>query len=114
MRISDWSSDVCSSVFQNLACHLGQASVPRNQMGSAIRIHGRAGRRASKWTLATSARVTGSEVAPTVHLRDWVPATRARKSVVLGKSLHVRVDPGCCRVFTNTIFNIIFFYFFFF
>src|SRR3546814_20827943 len=76
MRISDWSSDVCSSDLIAAA----PAGTPDHLVAQAIREH--------------PAMVGGTR-------RDVTRLARAipdRKSVVSGKSVSVRVDIGCRRI----------------
>src|SRR3546814_6341165 len=93
MRISDWSSDVCSS---DLAAAVEVAAVEVIEGGRALALHG-----------------GGSSLRfHAIWLRDNAldAATRSpengqrlltdRKSVVLGQSVYVRVDLGGRRIFT--------------
>src|SRR3546814_10970530 len=81
MRISDWSSDVCSSDLRNAR------RVLADQSRSA------ASRRASSIGVAvpTKARTSPTRSAESAEKRD-------RKSVVEGKSVSVRVDLGGRRI----------------
>src|SRR3546814_16566221 len=121
MRISDWSSDVCSSDLQSKtlqpcsgsACssahggsELSAASSPAcactiGYCGSAVSIDG--------WTLSASARPcacaqstkpcgSGNSVRFQSQPFHEHGAPGDRKSVVLGKSVSVRVDLGGSRV----------------
>src|SRR3546814_13241486 len=101
MRISDWSSDVCSSDLQ----HARMQPVFRHLVGEA---------RPSFAPACGPSQVVLAQALPVagVGLRDpfgeWTPAPgrfplqyvfeiRDRKSVVEGKSVSVRVDLGCRR-----------------
>src|SRR3546814_17735107 len=103
MRISDWSSDVCSSDLLALVGAAGQDVKKAKQMGDAWR----------HWTARTSylpfARQFGGaapwgDTIPRGHalwggIVVWLIATWAqdRKSVVSGKSVSVRVGLGGSR-----------------
>src|SRR3546814_16163355 len=109
MRISDWSSDVCSSDLlgvelgwigndeqRAVACHVADIGVflnddPADRRGDGIGLQGVAGFDAQqRLALANSL----SELAR--HPDDLTGEARAndRKSVVEGKSVSVRVDIG--------------------
>src|SRR3546814_10827250 len=78
MRISDWSSDVCSSDLRNS----GASGVPQRRL---------------PWPTGPPSRdtpVTGT----TLAIRDGNHASAARQSVVTGKSVSVRVDLGGRRI----------------
>src|SRR3546814_20269056 len=76
MRISDWSSDVCSSDLRKIGRH----RVERGALvGNVIRALGQPGERAGRD-------------------RERRPADIDRKSVVSGKSVSVRVDLGGRRI----------------
>src|SRR3546814_17678084 len=107
MRISDWSSDVCSSDLKPRSLHRR-----KRQIRAAAECRGPAD--------DAAARPRGREIARHVGPADWdTPemvtffrqhlsrdsgalrphdATKARKRVVSGKSVSVRVDPGGIRV----------------
>src|SRR3546814_11161679 len=96
MRISDWSSDVCSSDLHRAASGIllpwaalrGKASGSRQ---STARIQVRADELSPAIVAARPATTTG----PILH--DAVD----RKSVVSGKSVSVRVDLGGGRIITK-------------
>src|SRR3546814_4226661 len=81
MRISDWSSDVCSS---DLALHKQQHGVVGDQLGDAV-VSGGVGHCRSPGRRA---------IAPAKYL----PPMQDRKSGVEGKSVLVRVDLGGRRI----------------
>src|SRR3546814_11092490 len=99
MRISDWSSDVCSS-------DLGFEPGAHLCLGDAVRAGWPAGARPGDGHHAPVGRRFG--FAP----GRQGPAAEDRKSVVLGKSVSVRVDLGCRR-FLKTTSSYYFFFFFF-
>src|SRR3546814_13195852 len=88
MRISDWSSDVCSSdlsKYPHQTC--SKQSAWRDDVGG-VRV-----RRAA-------ARIAGRAPAAFGHFHGAGagPGAADRKSVVSGKSVSVRVDPGGRRI----------------
>src|SRR3546814_20865828 len=89
MRISDWSSDVCSADLGAAAGRLsddpGADPVSGRQSGSHEPDRHR--------TAGTQSRRDGR---PAAH--EFDPRRRDRKSVVSGKSLSVRVDLGGLRI----------------
>src|SRR3546814_12274886 len=104
MRISDWSSDVCSSdllaqeVFLRLLRYSEKTAV-ENPLGYLLRI---AGNVASEWR--ERARVSKP------HDQEWLDDLLIepdkepdRKSVVQGKSVSVRVDLGGRRIIKKKI-----------
>src|SRR3546814_10936636 len=85
MRISDWSSDVCSSDLAHAAGHRAHASVLPGRRAAPVLAARRRGR--------TAAHLRGGP------LRGRVAAPPGdRKSVVEGKSVSVRVDLGGRRI----------------
>src|SRR3546814_17959543 len=85
MRISDWSSDVCSSDLRIVGVRRGSVVVHGADM--------------DRWTLAEGDRLILRVDAAT--LLTWreqgrfrIGIGRDRKSVVSGKRVSVRVDPG--------------------
>src|SRR3546814_11066530 len=93
MRISDWSSDVCSSDLQKLVEKLKQRTGEKTSSLQALgrierdSVKGRSARHTERWD----------------RLRDEQRADREkrkedRKSVVWGKSVSVRVDLGGRRI----------------
>src|SRR3546814_17380372 len=86
MRISDWSSDVCSSDLRAVAALPPRAAHGRSDQGDRAR----------------NEEHRHDALFPVVQHRD-------RKSVVQGKSVSVRVDLGGRRIIkkkTYTIYNI--------
>src|SRR3546814_13190509 len=95
MRISDWSSDVCSSDLWPIAAAARRApAIPTATTGHRGRIDGRPGRPAG------AARRSGACSATPVPADKYLPAARRpghpeeRKSVVSGKSVSGRVGLG--------------------
>src|SRR3546814_7762345 len=88
MRISDWSSDVCSSDLRHGA-ELASRRRWRRRSGRGSDPH-----RGHRQGGAGAARPRTGRCAPHRHAR----AEAARKSVVEGKSVSVRVDPGGSRI----------------
>src|SRR3546814_17887674 len=94
LRISDWSSDVCSSDLRWQLLFAGKAH-PRDESGKeSIRV------------IHQAARALGSDV-PVVFLPNYdvelakrmmAGGDVERKSVVRGKWVTVRVDLGCSRI----------------
>src|SRR3546814_14751086 len=86
MRISDWSSDVCSSDLAPAAQSLPGGSAP----GMRVRVLHHA-----RWrNPPDSSAHTGLHR----HALACAGLLRDRKSVVSGKSVSVRVDLGCRRI----------------
>src|SRR3546814_12193808 len=95
MRISDWSSDVCSSDLWGLQ---EPSEAPRAawcQVGWMIRLRRRPPRREARHRPAAMVAATGETEAPGPD----------RKSVVSGKSVSVRVDIGGSRIIKKKIYN---------
>src|SRR3546814_19114624 len=98
MRISDWSSDVCSSDLLPAG-----ASAPSFWLVGA---HGGAGASslAALWPLAGDAHgcfpggAAGESPFVVIVARESEVGLSDRKSVVSGKSVSVRVDLGCRRI----------------
>src|SRR3546814_11173433 len=88
MRISDWSSDVCSSdlVAQPVDCPPSHARNTRNRTGAGSAVRAFHLRRHDR-RLCAPRRLRYAD----------------RKSVVTGKSVSVRVDPGGRRIITKKI-----------
>src|SRR3546814_14371690 len=87
LRISDWSSDVCSSdLFEQQRRRFGDA-VERGARGELARV----GQRGLVHIVAFAGKRAAGE--------------RARKSVVLGKSVSVRVDLGGRRIIKKNKLN---------
>src|SRR3546814_14819591 len=101
MRISDWSSDVCSSDLGEgyLATDADDTGEPRDDAGRDARavrraVAGHGGARPGRRPTG----VRGRAARQPPRLRDRVRAPRRdRKSVVLGTSVAVRVDRGGSR-----------------
>src|SRR3546814_17594089 len=87
MRISDWSSDVCSSDLFGAGAAMG-AGEPAEQIGIPAE-RGVAAKRGVRADRTSGAGERARRIA-----RD---AQRDRKSVVEGKSVSGRVDPGGSR-----------------
>src|SRR3546814_11541827 len=97
MRISDWSSDVCSSDLKGPA-RAGPCRGARGRIGAPF---------------PSSPKVSAMPFQPRVAIlipaadygEHWRPAlarkTADRKSVVVGKSVSVRVDLGGRRIITK-------------
>src|SRR3546814_11752158 len=88
MRISDWSSDVCSSDLRNVGAHADSGT------GAAADPAGEVLRRQAH---VRRTRVGGA--APARRLLRGLGHRADRKSVVSGKSVSVRVDLGGRRLF---------------
>src|SRR3546814_15098327 len=103
MRISDWSSDVCSS---DLLSHAQRAPAPGFAQPGQVetgelphRVHAQA---AGHHRIALEVAIEEPQVRTYVHLgadlalaeRAAIFERRARKSVVWGKSVSARVDLG--------------------
>src|SRR3546814_14689114 len=95
MRISDWSSDVCSSDLKSGDSAPRRCTVSRKR-SSAAGVPGgkyskeKRGKPAAGWAAAWAAG------------RRSTAARRDRKSVGEGKSVAVRVDLGSRRIIKNT------------
>src|SRR3546814_18501821 len=88
MRISDWSSDVCSSDLPHLAGRQHQARFARGQVPAVAR--------------HAACRLQQLRLAPRQRRSDGARHLRQdRKSVVEGKSMSVRVDLGGRRIITK-------------
>src|SRR3546814_13623540 len=97
MRISDWSSDVCSSDLPGARWHRGRP-VAHRQRGLAAQpaVPG-----VAQPTLAGATRYRGHALANgrrREHARRRDGSQPDRKSVVSGKSVSVRVDLGGRRI----------------
>src|SRR3546814_13797764 len=87
MRISDWSSDVCSSDLQLYRRSPSWVQLPQRLRGSP-----------------TATRPTASPAIVAISLLSRSIRPRDRKSVVQGQSVSVRVDIGGRRIIKqNTI-----------
>src|SRR3546814_18930270 len=98
MRISDWSSDVCSSdLFVAMMPCADESALWRTRKYPGQR-SGAAKRASSGWSAAAAAasRTAAAQAASSV-------AAVERKSVVEGKSVSVRVDLGGRRIFQKNI-----------
>src|SRR3546814_12142139 len=96
MRISDWSSDVCSSDLGFLRDRdFAQVRLPQRR--SAHHREHRS-RNASQYT-----RVRALSVAPPQNIRPRAAMPGARRSVVSGQSVSVRVDLGGRRLIQKKI-----------
>src|SRR3546814_11903653 len=95
MRISDWSSDVCSSDLRSSA---GRRAGTRGGTRTAPSATASAGPCSAAWR-TPQAPAPGSVRC----LRAWAPrASTDRKSVVSGKSVSVRVDLGGTSLIEKT------------
>src|SRR3546814_17037667 len=103
MRISDWSPDVCSSYLRDQGAPLIGAALRHALDAFASRRAGRRHRhRRSSW--ANGIAMAGG-CSDRMADAAWLPryAQPDRKSVVLGKSVSVRVDLGGRRVIKKKI-----------
>src|SRR3546814_19126905 len=93
MRISDWSSDVCSSDLISRC-----AGIVDLRLGEGEGDEGSDGGDLQGWR--AEARPPGGEGCQPIMQRAGGNSGRKadRKSVVSGKSVSVRVDPGGCRI----------------
>src|SRR3546814_14300669 len=103
MRISDWSSDVCSSDLQG--DHSPFRAVPKRAQQ-----HGTSGSRAHDHHWLALPLYSAIQVvllphapgnAPSTHQQQKQHGVKDRKSVVQGKSVAVRVDLGGRRCIKN-------------
>src|SRR3546814_11013764 len=97
MRISDWSSDVCSSDLQ-CACNGGGQDEPAVALG-----HGRGRHHLHRISPDQAGDKRGGDRSPCPDAPGGgacprPPAARDRKSVVSGKRVSVRVDLGGRRI----------------
>src|SRR3546814_20318512 len=83
MRISDWSSDVCSSDLLSLQACADDPQVAYHAIRDLARIAKETGAAATRWTVMGFGRAS---------------AAKERKSGVEGTSESVRVDLGGCRI----------------
>src|SRR3546814_16225672 len=99
MRISDWSSDVCSSDLGHIDDRRHRRA--REEIAQRLQLAHQPGERADR----TALHVEPDRHQPLEHRSD-------RKSVVSGKSVSVRVDLGGLRIIkkkthkSNNIYNI--------
>src|SRR3546814_13938160 len=95
MRISDWSSDVCSSDLPHRDPSSGESHAPSNNSCLSLRSDLDGGRRLrpGQWASSRQGPRQSDVQGPTDHVRH-----EDRKSVVMGKSVSVRVDLGCRRI----------------
>src|SRR3546814_18994508 len=105
MRISDWSSDVCSSDLRRVGRAEIDGSVGRHVCRDkrAARIAARKKGRESSVPGVECKRTPGQ--AACISPASFAISAAARKSVVLGKSVSVRVDHGGGRIMKNTTRN---------
>src|SRR3546814_18040285 len=101
MRISDWSSDVCSSDLRAVHRHRHAHLAERNAVEQDLHVVDRVDRDARLADIAGNARVIAVIAAMRRQIeRDRQPLLPGdRKSVVSGKSVSVRVDLGGRRLF---------------
>src|SRR3546814_17712350 len=94
MRISDWSSDVCSSDLKMVSRHPHVFGDHRADTPDAVKVTWEAQKEAER--AAKAARENGGGGQPPGALDGVTAALPAldRKSVVSGKSVSVRVDLG--------------------
>src|SRR3546814_19077134 len=104
MRISDWSSDVCSSDLLAAAEPVGQGRTARDELErhrvDAVAQAGR--RRAVGEDMALVAATARAGRLDADHAVGPVFDAGDRKSVVSGKRVSVRVDLGCRRIIKKT------------
>src|SRR3546814_14930170 len=93
MRISDWSSDVCSSDLAGVRAGQGDGDV-EFRAGQVGRVEAEPGREAGEGAGEHFAVVLGGECQRGAGRLHVVGGARDRKSVVYGKSVAVRVDLG--------------------
>src|SRR3546814_14553134 len=98
MRISDWSSDVCSSdlglALRFLSCRTEDGRSGSTNLATPIPPKG-----VAAYYFSSDAR-EGS-MSSGISCRSFGPFARDRKSVVSGKRVSDRVDPGGRRFFTK-------------
>src|SRR3546814_15664308 len=111
MSISDWSSDVCSSDLASRTGGTADSRLPdqwhlRCRQRFRYRVFGRNGRCVADRAHAGVVRGSGGRSQSTLDSAAGVRETARRvarwtdrKSVVEGKSVSVRVDPGGARLF---------------
>src|SRR3546814_15130574 len=92
MRISDWSSDVCSS---DLAADARRTQRALHRAAPSMRTTRAARRSKSSRSASTSSWKAASSSRPTTS-RDSSTTYSARQSVGKGTSGYVSVDPGGC------------------
>src|SRR3546814_19627538 len=104
MRISDWSSDVCSSDLETIvgACRVPRAPTPEQTPAlhptfPDKREARRSGIQSKRTAAGTSFRRRGDGFG-SWPLRPGSPPPSDRTSVVYGKGVSVRVDPGGRRI----------------
>src|SRR3546814_16902266 len=97
MRISDWSSDVCSSDLGALRPEQQDVARPELEIGERRRARGRQQDDTLPADLRPYAKGVPLGVPPDVGAHRIIHA-RERKSVVKGKSVSVRVDLGGLRI----------------
>src|SRR3546814_15953163 len=104
MRISDWSSDVCSSdlpsIGHDFAGHDADSAGASHQSGRGSGDHGRARLRLLQHLRPSASARPMSNTA--VLENALLPLSPDRKSVVQGKSVSVRVDLGGRRIIKKT------------
>src|SRR3546814_13728341 len=97
MRISDWSSDVCSSDLIAMVLAFTGLSETLRDLGLTLAAvqarHLSQAQKTALWLINVAA-----GAALWVALFAVAPFIADRKSVVLGKSVSVRVDLGWCRI----------------
>src|SRR3546814_13885053 len=109
MRLSDWSSDVCSSDLRSLSRR--PRGTTKTPSGTALRPRPVRLTAASTCTDATGAGAIASSaraqpptsVSSVTHRTEvWMAIGLDRESVVLGKGVSVRVDLGGRRILKKT------------
>src|SRR3546814_18663893 len=101
MRISDWSSDVCSSDLRHAPPHAPCRQASGRARGEAVRRPGSASGHAQHRMVALPRRVfqrCGDIAGFEQRIVLQYLLTADRKSVVSGKSVSVRVDLGGRRI----------------
>src|SRR3546814_18557741 len=95
MRISDWSSDVCSSDLATTASHRPMAMRAPGMPVSSRSSENSQADTTAKQGLANS---EGCSDSPAKLIQRVAPLISDRKSVVSGKSVSVRLDLGGRRI----------------
>src|SRR3546814_12504650 len=105
MRISDWSSDVCSSDLQRFAPrradHPPLDALAAAHCGAGLQALLRDGAAAAHQERARGGAAAGARPCDGERILSSQSAARDRKNVVEGKSGEVRGDQGCRRSIKN-------------
>src|SRR3546814_19347823 len=89
MRISDWSSDVCSSDLRDYFLHAGKQRELVLAQQNIIRLH---------WKMEGGELELHCHLAMSLSYNCFSKQNLDRKSVVMGMSVSVRVDLGGSRI----------------